>query len=76
MYFIFALSINQQNKNTMKNPTTFLALLFITSILMLVSFATANIYLLVFAELFFFVSGSIVLLINYKQKNKTNAQRF
>ena len=60
----------------MKNQATFLALLFVTTILMLVSFYTANIYLLLFAELFFFVSGSIVLLINYKQKQKYNAKRF
>jgi hypothetical protein len=60
----------------MKNPTTFLALLFVTSILMLVSFATANIYLLLAAEIFFFLSGSIILFINYKQKQKYNAQRF
>jgi hypothetical protein len=60
----------------MKNQTTFLALLFVTSILMLVSFYTANIYLLLFAELFFFVSGSIVLLINYKKTKKYNAKRF
>jgi hypothetical protein len=60
----------------MKNPTTFLALLFVTSILMLVSFAIANIYLLLAAELFFFLSGSIILLINYKLKKQTNAKRF
>jgi hypothetical protein len=51
----------------MKTQITFLALLFITTILMLLSFATANIYLLLFAEIFFFVSGSIVLFINYKK---------
>jgi hypothetical protein len=60
----------------MKNQTTFLALLFVTSILMLVSFATANIYLLLAAELFFFLSGSILLIINYKQKKQYNAKRF
>jgi hypothetical protein len=60
----------------MKNQTTFLALLFITSVLMLVSFATANIYLLLAAELFFFLFGSIILFINYKQKQKYNAKRF
>jgi hypothetical protein len=60
----------------MKNPTTFLVVLFITSVLMLVSFATANIYLLLAAELFFFLSGSIVLFINYKLKNKSNVQKF
>jgi hypothetical protein len=60
----------------MKNSNTFLVLLFVTSILMLVSFATANINLLLAAEIFFFLSGSIVLLINYKQKQKYNAKRF
>jgi hypothetical protein len=60
----------------MKNPTTFLALLFVTSILMLVSFATANIYLLLAAELFFFLSGSIILFINYKLKKQNNVQKF
>jgi uncharacterized membrane-anchored protein len=60
----------------MKNPNTFLTLIFITSVLMLVSFATANINLLLAAEIFFFLSGSIVLFINYKLKNKSNVQKF
>ena len=60
----------------MKNPTTFLALLFVTSVLMLVSFATANINLLLFAELSFFLFGSILLIINHKQKKQHNAKRF
>jgi uncharacterized membrane-anchored protein len=60
----------------MKNPATFLALLFVTSILMLVSFTTASINLLLFAEIFFFLSGSIILFINYKLKKQTNAKRF
>jgi uncharacterized membrane-anchored protein len=60
----------------MKNPATFLALLFVTSVLMLVSFATANINLLLAAEIFFFLSGSIILLINYKLKKQTNAKRY
>jgi len=60
----------------MKNPTTFLTLIFITSVLMLVSFATANINLLLTAEIFFFLSGSIILFINYKLKNKSNVQKF
>ena len=60
----------------MKNPTTFLALLFVTSILMLVSFAAANIYLLLTAELFLFISGSILLFINNNQKKKYNAKRY
>jgi len=60
----------------MKTPNTFLALIFITSVLMLVSFITANINLLLFAELFFFLSGSILLIINNKSKKKYNAKRF
>ena len=60
----------------MKNTTTFLALLFVTSILMLVSFATANINLLLAAEIFFFLSGACILLINNKQKKQYNAKRF
>lgn len=59
----------------MKNPTTFLALLFITSVLMLVSFATANINLLLFAEFLFFAAG-LILLINNKFKKQNNVQKF
>jgi predicted secreted Zn-dependent protease len=59
----------------MKNPTTFLALMFITSILMLVSFATANIYLLMFSEVFFIISGSTFYIIN-KQLNKSPKREF
>ena len=59
----------------MKNPTTFLALLFVTSILMLVSFATANINLLLFAEFLFFAAG-LILLINNKSKKQNNVQKF
>jgi uncharacterized membrane-anchored protein len=60
----------------MKNPTTFLVVLFITSVLMLVSFAAANIYLLLGAEIFFFVSGACILFINYKLKKQNNVQKF
>ena len=60
----------------MKNSNTFLVLLFVTSILMLVSFATANINLLLAAEIFFFLSGSIVLFIDYKLNKKSNVQKF
>lgn len=59
----------------MKNPTTFLALLFITSVLMLVSFATANVNLLLFAEFLFFAAG-LILLINNKFKKQNNVQKF
>ena len=59
----------------MKNPTTFLALLFVTSILMIVSFATANINLLLFAEFLFFAVG-LILLINNKSKKQNNVQKF
>ena len=59
----------------MKNTTTFLALLFVTSILMLVSFATANINLLLFAEFLFFAAG-LILLINNKSKKQNNVQKF
>jgi len=60
----------------MNNPTTFLVLMFITSILMLVSFATANINLLLAAEIFFFLSGACILFINYKLKKQNNVQKF
>ena len=63
----YKIKFNTIKKIPMKTQITFLALLFITTILMLLSFATANIYLLLFAEIFFFVSGSIVLFINYKK---------
>ena len=59
----------------MKNPNTFLALLFVTSILMLVSFTTANINLLLFAEFLFFAAG-LILLINNKSKKQNNVQKF
>ena len=59
----------------MTNTTTFLALLFVTSILMLVSFATANINLLLFAEFLFFAAG-LILLINNKLKKQNNVQKF
>lgn len=59
----------------MKNPNTFLVLLFITSVLMLVSFATANINLLLFAEFLFFAAG-LILLINNKFKKQNNVQKF
>jgi hypothetical protein len=60
----------------MKNANTFLVLMFITAILMLVSFATANINLLLFSEVFFFISGTIFYIINQKQKKQYNAKRF
>lgn len=60
----------------MKNANTFLALMFITAILMLVSFATANINLLLFSEVFFIISGTTFYIINNKQKKKYNAKRF
>lgn len=59
----------------MKNPNTFLVLLFITSVLMLVSFATANVNLLLFAEFLFFAAG-LILLINNKFKKQNNVQKF
>ena len=60
----------------MKNANTFLALMFITAILMLVSFATANIYLLMFSEVFFIISGSTFYIINNNLKKQQNAKRF
>lgn len=60
----------------MKNANTFLALMFITAILMLVSFATANINLLLFSEVFFIISGTTFYIINNNQKKKYNAKRF
>lgn len=60
----------------MKNANTFLILMLITSILMLVSFATANINLLLFSEIFFFVSGAGFYIINQKIKKQHNAKRF
>jgi DNA polymerase sigma len=76
MYFIFALLINQLNKNTMKNANTFLTLMLITSILMLVSFITANINLLLFSEIFFFVFGALFYITNKNLKKQENAKRF
>jgi hypothetical protein len=58
----------------MKNPTTFLALMLITSILMLVSFITANINLLLFSEIFFFISGAAFYIINKQLNKKTNRE--
>ena len=60
----------------MKNANTFLALMFITAILMLVSFATANINLLLFSEIFFIISGSTFYIINKNLKKQHNAKRF
>jgi hypothetical protein len=60
----------------MKTTNAFLILLLITSLLMFVSFATANINLLLAAELLFFISGAGLLFINHKQKKQTNAKRF
>jgi hypothetical protein len=60
----------------MKTINTFLALLFVTSILMLVSFATANINLLLFSEVFFILSGSVLFIKNNQLKKQTNAKRF
>lgn len=60
----------------MKTTNTFLALLFVTSILMLVSFATANIHLLLFSEVFFIISGSTLFIINNQLKKQANAKRF
>jgi len=60
----------------MKNANTFLVLMLITSILMLVSFVTANINLLLFSEIFFFISGAVFYMINKNLKKQTNAKRF
>jgi predicted secreted Zn-dependent protease len=60
----------------MKNPATFLALMFITSVLMLVSFATANIDLLIFSEVFFIISGTTFYIINKQLNKKSNVQKF
>jgi predicted secreted Zn-dependent protease len=60
----------------MKNANTFLALMFITSILMLVSIATANIDLLIFSEVFFIISGSTFYIINKQLNKKSNVQKF
>jgi predicted secreted Zn-dependent protease len=60
----------------MKNPATFLALMFITSVLMLVSFATANIDLLIFSEVFFIISGTTFYTINKQINKKSNVQKF
>jgi hypothetical protein len=60
----------------MKNANTFLVLMFITAILMLVSFATANIYLLMFSEVFFIISGATFYIINNNIKKEHNAKRF
>lgn len=60
----------------MKTTNTFLALLFVTSILMLVSFATANINLLLFSEVLFILSGSVLFIKNNQLKKQTNAKRF
>ena len=70
------LSINQItiNTNQMKNPATFLALMFITSFLMLVSFATANIDLLIFSEVFFIISATTFYIINKQLNKKTNRE--
>jgi hypothetical protein len=48
----------------------------VTSVLMLVSFITANINLLLFSEIFFFVSGAAFYIINKNLKKQTNAKRF
>lgn len=60
----------------MKNANTFLTLMLITSILMLVSFYTANINLLLFSEVFFIISGSTFYIINRNLKKQQNAKRF
>jgi hypothetical protein len=60
----------------MKNANTFLTLMLITAILMLVSFATANINLLLFSEIFFFVSGALFYITNKNIKKQENAKRF
>jgi hypothetical protein len=58
----------------MKNPTTFLVVLFITSVLMLVSFATTNIDLLIFSEVFFIISATTFYIINKQLNKKTNRE--
>jgi hypothetical protein len=60
----------------MKNANTFLALMFITSILMLVSIATTNIDLLIFSEVFFIISGSTFYIINKQLNKKSNVKQF
>jgi predicted secreted Zn-dependent protease len=60
----------------MKNANTFLILMFITSILMLVSIATANIDLLIFSEVFFIISGTTFYIINKQLNKKSNVQKF
>jgi hypothetical protein len=60
----------------MKKAATFLALMFITSILMLVSIATTNIDLLIFSEVFFIISGSTFYIINKNLKKQQDAKRF
>ena len=60
----------------MKNANTFLILMLVTSVLMLVSFITANINLLLFSEIFFFISGAAFYIINKNLKKQTNAKRF
>lgn len=60
----------------MKTANTFLALMFITSVLMLVSIATTNIDLLIFSEIFFIISGSTFYIINNQLKKQHNAKRF
>jgi hypothetical protein len=60
----------------MKTANTFLTLMLITAILMLVSFATANIYLLLFSEIFFFISGAAFYIINKNLKKQQDAKRF
>lgn len=60
----------------MKNAATFLALMFITSILMLVSIATTNIDLLIFSEVFFIISGSTFYIINKQLNKKSNVKQF
>ena len=60
----------------MKNANTFLILMLVTSVLMLVSFITANINLLLFSEIFFVISGAAFYIINKNLKKQTNAKRF
>jgi hypothetical protein len=60
----------------MKNANTFLVLMFITSVLMLVSIATANIDLLIFSEVFFIISGTTFYIINKQVNKKSNVQKF
>jgi hypothetical protein len=43
---------------------------------MLVSFITANINLLLFSEIFFFISGAAFYIINKNLKKQENAKRF